>query len=96
MRSVTEIRQLLDELDSRPADTLEDQDLDFKRWPSSAREAVDLVVEMAVCMANGGSGTVVFGVDDRATGRGRAILGVPPRSTSTASRRTSTTRPIRT
>src|SRR5690606_40581870 len=32
----------------------------------------------SVCMANGGGGTVVFGVADRVKGRGRAILGVPP------------------
>jgi len=36
-----------------------------------------MVVEMAVCMANGGGGTVVFGVDDQAIGRSTAIIGVP-------------------
>ena len=36
------------------------------------------VVQMAVCMANGGGGTVVFGVADRSQGRESAILGVPP------------------
>lgn len=40
-------------------------------------DAVSLVVEMAVCMANGGGGTVVFGVNDKAVGRKGAILGVP-------------------
>lgn len=75
----TQVRDLLDELDSRPADELEDQRLDFKEWNTrSISDAVDLVVEMAVCMANGGGGTVVFGVNDRAVGRGKAILGVPP------------------
>src|SRR5581483_7346513 len=78
MRSVAQITQLLDELNTRPASELEDQDLDFKRWPPNMREAVELVVEMAVCMANGGSGTVVFGVDDKSVGRSQAILGVPP------------------
>ena len=29
-------------------------------------------------MANGGGGTVVFGVNDKAIGRKQAILGVPP------------------
>lgn len=33
---------------------------------------------MAVCMANGGGGTVVFGVADRVKGRANAIIGVPP------------------
>jgi ATP-dependent DNA helicase RecG len=41
-------------------------------------DAVRLVVEIAVCMANGGGGTVVFGVNDKAIGRANAIRGVPP------------------
>lgn len=78
MRSPSEIRQLLDEFDSRKADELEDQDLDFKEWNHrSQRDAVALVIEAAICMANGGGGTVVFGVRDRAIGRSEAIPGVP-------------------
>lgn len=78
MRGLNDVRQLLDELDRRPAHELEDQDLDFKRWiERSLADAINLVIEMAVCMANGGGGTVVFGVDDRAAGRQRAILGIP-------------------
>lgn len=79
MRSADEIRDLLVELDDRPAADLEDQDLDFKEWNTrSMKDAVDLVIEMAICMANGGGGTVVFGVNDRSLGRAQAILGVPP------------------
>lgn len=79
MRDLAEIRSLLDKLESQPADTLEGQDLDFKEWNArSIQNAVALVVEMAVCMANGGGGTVVFGVNDKAVGRSNAILGVPP------------------
>jgi len=79
MRDLPEIRKLLDELDHMPADALEDQDLDFKEWNTrSISDAVGLVIEMAICMANGGGGTVVFGVNDKAVGRDRAILGVPP------------------
>jgi ATP-dependent DNA helicase RecG len=79
MRSVSEIRQLLNELDTQPATDLEDQDLDFKDWSRrSTANAVALVVEMAICMANGGGGTVVFGVNDRAVRREKAIVGVPP------------------
>lgn len=79
MRSVSEIRSLLEELEQQPANTLEDQDLDFKEWNTrSMADAVALVVEMAICMANGGGGTVVFGVNEKATGRALAILGVPP------------------
>jgi len=78
MRNLSEIRELLDELDYQPADALEDQDLDFKQWKTrSVSDAVALVVEMAICMANGGGGTVVFGVNDREVGRSKAILGVP-------------------
>ncbi len=79
MRSATDIQRLLDELDRQNADSLEDQDLDFKRWINrSLNDSVAMVVEAAVCMANGGGGTVIFGVDDLAVGRATAILGVPP------------------
>lgn len=78
MRSVNDIRSLLDELERLPADTLEDQDLDFKEWKTrSTADAVALVTEMAICMANGGGGTVVFGVNDKGVGRANAITGVP-------------------
>src|SRR5689334_20735877 len=78
MRELTEVRALLARLDEVEADTLESQDLDFKEWPADDRSAVRLAVDMAVCMANGGGGTVVLGVRDRVIGRGAAILGVPP------------------
>jgi ATP-dependent DNA helicase RecG len=79
MRNPSDVHELLDELEHRPASELEDQDLDFKEWNSrSMSDAVSLVVEMAVCMANGGGGTVVFGVNDRALGRSIAIVGIPP------------------
>jgi len=79
VRSVSEIRSLLEELEQQLANTLEDQDLDFKEWNTrSMADAVALVVEMAICMANGGGGTVVFGVNEKATVRAKAILGVPP------------------
>lgn len=51
----------------------------FKRWiADSIEQSVRLVVEMAVCMANGGGGVPVFGVKDKVIGRSRAISGVPP------------------
>ena len=79
MRTTDEIASLLDELDTCSADSLEDQDLDFKAWDWHSRDnSVKMVISMAVCMANGGGGTVVFGVDNKAVGRSRAILGVPP------------------
>lgn len=78
MRELTEIRALLARLDEVEADALESQDLDFKEWPADDRHAVRLAVDMAVCMANGGGGSVVIGVRDRVVGRANAILGVPP------------------
>lgn len=79
MRDIKEIAELLDSLNGQPASSLEAQDLDFKEWNRrSMADAVDLVVEMAVCMANGGGGAVVFGVHDKTVGRANAILGVPP------------------
>ncbi|SHL19068.1 ATP-dependent DNA helicase RecG [Desulfatibacillum alkenivorans DSM 16219] len=79
MRSAQDILDLLQELETEPADYLEDQDLDFKEWiPRSMNDSLNLVIEMAVCMANGGGGVVVFGVRDHVTGREKAILGVPP------------------
>ncbi len=79
MRTAKDIIELLPELEHGVADDLEDQDLDFKQWDSKSRDkSVKTVVQMAVCMANGGGGTVVFGVADHVIGRDKAILGVPP------------------
>jgi len=79
MRTTSDILKLLDELDHCTADDLEEQDLDFKTWPErSMEDGVRMVVEMAVCMANGGGGTVVFGVADRVVGRQQAVVGVSP------------------
>ena len=78
MRTVAQIKELLLELEHCIADDLEDQDLDFKQWDTQSRDkAVRTIVHMAVCMANGGGGTVVFGVSDRVMGQEQAILGVP-------------------
>ena len=78
MRELTEIRSLLDRLEEVEADALETQDLDFKEWPAEPRQAIKLAVDIAICMANGGGGSVVLGVRDRVVGRAKAILGVPP------------------
>lgn len=77
MRELTEIRSLLERLESVDADSLEAQDLDFKEWPAEAKQAVRLAVDIAVCMANGGGGTVVLGVRDRVISRAKAVIGVP-------------------
>ena len=80
MRELTEVRALLARLDQVDADALEAQDLDFKEWPADDRQAVRMAVDMAVCMANGGGGTVVLGVRDRIVGRSQAIVGVPAKA----------------
>lgn len=78
MKSTADIERLLDRLDACIADELEGQDLDFKEWDeSSLNKAVKTVVETAVCMVNGGGGSVVFGVADRIVGRAKSIRGVP-------------------
>ena len=78
-RTRAEIIELLDGLDDCVAEDLEDQDLDFKQWDErSDRQSVRMLVSAAVCMANGGGGTVVLGVADRRRGRDSAIQGVPP------------------
>jgi len=79
MRTVQQINELLQKLDDCIADELEDQDIDFKQWDtSSEKKSVDTLVQMAVCMANGGGGTVIFGVADRVASRKAAIKGIPP------------------
>lgn len=79
MYTTPEIRDLLAHLATQPAATLEGQTLDFKEWdPRSMKKSVDLLIESAICMANGGGGSLVFGVKDSAIGRDQAILGVPP------------------
>ncbi len=78
MRTLQQIEEILSQLDQLTADELEDQDLDFKQWDMSSRDkAVQTMVRMAVCMANSGGGTVVFGVADHIKGRDQALLGVP-------------------
>ncbi len=76
--TIEEIIPLLQRLNEKQADELEGQHLDFKEWNyKSLRDSIDEVVEMSVCMANGGGGSVVFGVRDRVVGIENAVLGVP-------------------
>ena len=78
MISKDEISRLLDKLETNIADDLESQQLDFKQWITrSFDDNIKLMLKMAVCMANGGGGSVVFGVADKVKGRSNAIVGVP-------------------
>jgi ATP-dependent DNA helicase RecG len=78
MISKEEIYRLLDKLETNIADDLESQQLDFKQWITrSFDDNIKLMLKMAVCMANCGGGSVVFGVADKVKGRSNSILGVP-------------------
>lgn len=80
MRSKDDILRILDSLKNHIADDFEAQDLDFKEWAQrSINDNINLAVKMAVCMANGGGGTIVFGIKDKVKGRSNAIIGVPPK-----------------
>ena len=76
-KSRAEVEELLDRLNECSADELEAQDVDFKEWGRDAKQALTKAVDWAVCMANGGGGTIVFGVADDLVERRNAIVGVP-------------------
>ncbi|UTW70478.1 putative DNA binding domain-containing protein [Anaerobacillus sp. HL2] len=68
--SKEEVHKLLDKLETSIADELESQHLDFKQWITrSFDDNIKLMLKMAVCMANGGGGSVVFGVADKVIGK---------------------------
>ncbi len=48
LRQLAETKDLLDELEHRPADMLEDQDLEFKEWVTSSKhDAVRAVIDIS-------------------------------------------------
>jgi ATP-dependent DNA helicase RecG len=76
--SIESIIELLQQLNEKQADDIEGQHLDFKEWNfKSLKDSVDEIIEMAVCMSNGGGGTVALGVKDKVIGLDNAIIGVP-------------------
>ena len=78
MKSKSEIMAIIRQLEHHIADDFEAQDLDFKQWnDKSLEENVKKMIRYAVCMANGGGGSVVFGVADRVQGLEHVLLGVP-------------------
>ena len=95
LRTRAEIAALLDRLEDCVAGELEGQDIDFKEWGRGCpREQLQGVVSAAVCMANGGGGTVVFGVADGVTGRRHAVVGVPQHVSASPLGSVCTTAPI--
>jgi ATP-dependent DNA helicase RecG len=61
-----------------PASSFESQELEFKRPGRDLRHTLELLADAAVCFANARGGTIVLGVDDKATARGEALVGVEP------------------
>jgi ATP-dependent DNA helicase RecG len=67
------LAQILD--GARPS-TLEGQQLEFKRFPADVKAALRMIADAVVCLANGGGGSLVLGVEDDAPGKA-ALTGVP-------------------
>jgi hypothetical protein len=60
MRSVSDIRQLLNELDTQPATDLEDQDLDFKDWSRRSTAKINSRVKSGSATHAGSSPALVM------------------------------------
>jgi ATP-dependent DNA helicase RecG len=60
----------------QPASFFESQVLEFKQAKANVRETLAMLADAAVCFANADGGTIVLGVNDRATARTEAFLGV--------------------
>jgi ATP-dependent DNA helicase RecG len=70
-----DVARILAEIDSgRTPAELESQTLEFKQDKRLPEDTERLIVEAAVCFANGAGGTIVLGVADRGTGP-QAFLG---------------------
>ncbi|MEW5807412.1 MAG: ATP-binding protein [Acidobacteriota bacterium] len=76
MRSKEEIRSILKNLNNQTADSLEDDDLEFKPWDTDTKTLHRTLREAVVCFANARGGTIVLGVKDRGHSRKEAIQGV--------------------
>ncbi|MFJ7935253.1 ATP-binding protein [Sporosarcina sp. NPDC096371] len=78
MKDKSDIMEIIQQLEYHIADDFEAQDLDFKQWNYSAlEENINKMIKYTVCMANGGGGSVVFGVADRMRGVDNVLKGVP-------------------
>lgn len=78
MKCISEIEEIIRKLDHHIADDFEAQDLDFKQWNTRCREEnVQKMIRYTVCMANGGGGSVVFGVADNIQGIDNVLKGIP-------------------
>lgn len=72
-----ELARILQRIGSRqPASVFESQHLDFKQPATSFRESLVALADAAVCFANAEGGTIVLGVNDKATTRSQCLVGV--------------------
>jgi ATP-dependent DNA helicase RecG len=76
MRSAEEVYQLLQQLETRTAEELEDEDLELKPWEPDPKRRLRVLREYVVCLANGRGGTIVLGVRERTRGITQAIEGI--------------------
>lgn len=60
---------------TQPASFFESQTLEFKQPKPNVKETLTLLADAAVCFANADGGTIVLGVNDRATSRAQAFVG---------------------
>jgi ATP-dependent DNA helicase RecG len=77
MHSREELRSIIARIAApQPAGFFESQVLDFKQSKSSIKETLLMLADAAVCFANAEGGTIVLGINDRATVRSQALVGV--------------------
>jgi ATP-dependent DNA helicase RecG len=60
----------------RPASFFESQHLEFKQPARSQKDTLNILADAVVCFANAEGGTIVVGVNDKATTRAQALVGV--------------------
>jgi ATP-dependent DNA helicase RecG len=56
---------------------LESQQLEFKQPKTTIKDTLAMLADAAVCFANADGGLIILGVDDKATKRTEALVGVP-------------------
>ena len=75
MPTKEEILKMLDKLEFQNAESVENEEIEFKPWLPEVRENQRIAREYTVCFANAKGGTIVFGVKDKTVTRAAAIHG---------------------
>ena len=70
----------------QPASFYESDTLEFKQAARTPRETLTILADASVCFANATGGTIVLGVNDKATTRTQSLVGVDPGITTEAVR----------